>query len=142
MSGLLAMSCLLSCGQELILEPKSITTTPFLIGKWQLVEQQISIGGIGNTVSIGGSAFWESVTNGSIFTLTEEGGFSDFQLFSNGCETGTYETTKDELILNYNCEGVESFAYTLQRENKDIILTPKTVTCIEGCAYKYRKVSN
>lgn len=101
-----------------------------LVGQWQLVEQK---------VSIGGPATWQTVENGAVFTLVENGSFSNLQIFGD-CGTGTFEATDDELILTYNCAtNTKPFTYSLNRVNEDIILSPKTVICTETCEYKYRK---
>lgn len=127
---MLALFCLLACeSEETIIEEFAISTP--LAGKWQRVEQKISIGG---------PATWEKVDNGDTFTLQTDGSFSDFQLF-NDCQTGTYEAIEDELTLTYNCDiDTKPFTYSLQKENEDIILSPKTVICTESCAFKYRKI--
>lgn len=125
----LAFFCLLSCESEPIIIAEF--TAPTLAGEWQLVEQK---------VSIGGPVTWQKVTDGATFTLNADGTFAGFQLF-NDCQTGTYETQEEALILTYNCEDSKPFTYTLQRENENIILSPKTVICTETCEYKYRKIS-
>jgi len=120
--------CLLSCEQESALVGES--AGPTLVGKWQLVEQK---------VSIGGPASWQKVENGATFDLKADGSFLGFQMF-NDCETGTYEAVAAELILTYNCEASESFIYAIQKKEEAIILSPKTIICTDGCEYKYQKI--
>ena len=102
-----------------------------ITGKWQLVEQK---------VSIGGPATWQDVEDGNTFQLNEDGTFTGFQSFT-ACETGTYEVSEEELTLTYNCEDdTKPFTYSLLKEEDAIILSPKTVICTETCEYKYRKI--
>ena len=129
MLSMLALFCLLACESEPIIVAEF--AAPTLVGEWQLVEQK---------VSIGGPATWQTVDNGATFRLKADGTFAGFQLF-NDCQTGTYETQEEELTLIYNCEDSKPFTYSLQKENEDIILSPKTVICTETCEYKYRKTS-
>lgn len=127
--GIFALLCLIACEQEPTLVGES--TAPTLVGKWQLVEQN---------VSDGGPSTWEKVENGTTFRLKADSSFLGFQTF-NDCQTGTYDTAADELILTYDCEDTPPFIYTLRKEDEAIILSPKTVVCIEGCAYKYQKIA-
>ena len=129
----LTLCCLVACESEADQVLVEALAAPTFAGDWQLIEQK---------VSIGGPAMWEKVDDGDKFTLKSDGSFADFQLFSNDCTTGNYEVTTDELILSYDCEGSTPFTYALQKENADIILSPKTIICTDGCEYKYRKISD
>lgn len=129
---LTALFLLLACEPEEQVSESLKTALP-LVGQWQLVEQK---------VSIGGPATWQKVENGDVFTLLEDGGFSNLQIFGD-CSTGTFEATDEELILTYNCaDDTKPFTYSLTRANEDIILSPKTVICSETCEYKYRKTGD
>lgn len=125
----LVLLCLLACEPEPIIVAEF--EAPTLVGEWQLVEQK---------VSIGSPATWQKVDDGATFTLKVDGTFTGFQLF-NDCQTGTYDTQEGALILTHNCEDSKPFTYALQKENEDIILSPRTVICTETCEYKYRKIS-
>ncbi|MFK7982701.1 MAG: hypothetical protein AB8G86_22165 [Saprospiraceae bacterium] len=46
--------------------------------------------------------------DGATFRLKADGTFLGFQTF-NDCQTGTYGTVADELILTYDCEDTEPF---------------------------------
>ena len=100
---IISLFLLLAC------EPKeqvaeSLKTDLPLVGRWQLVEQK---------VSIGGPATWQSVENGDAFTLLEDGSFSNLQIFGD-CRTGIYEATDEELTLTYNCaDNTKPFTYSL-----------------------------
>lgn len=125
--GTLALFCLFACEDDpTIIEEFA---APILAGEWQLVEQKISNGG---------PASWQKVENGDRFTLNTDGTFTGFQLFSD-CQTGTYEASADELTLTYDCADSKPFTYSLQKDDKAIILSPKTVICFETCEYKYEK---
>ena len=121
----------MACENEKSNNKELLDISDLLIGEWQLVEKNESIGGGSN---------WESIKDGATFRLNSdvsyEGIFLHFQ-----CATGTYEVTERELILEYDCpEYSQQFIYSLTRDGADIILSPRTVLCIEVCQYKYCRI--
>ena len=128
----LAIVCMLllfACEAERAITEENLVADT-LIGNWQLTEQN---------VSIGGPSTWQTVEDGEIFTLASDGQFMGFNWVN--CSTGNYETTQESLILRYDCpDNSNIFTYSLEKDNEEIILSPKTVICTETCKYKYRKL--
>lgn len=103
-----------------------------LIGKWQLIEQNISNGG---------PSKWESVNDGKRFSLFEDGTYEGIKFFTD-CDMGSYGSTATELLLMPNCnDGSEDFMYSITRDCDQLILRPLTVLCIEGCAFRYERIN-
>ena len=104
-----------------------------LAGEWQLKEQKIGYGPPGE---------WEDVENGKIIEFTS-GTFKGLDNFNSSCDSGTYEIKDDELLLTYTCgDQNDSFVYSVILEGTSMIISPRTVICIEGCEYRYQKISD
>lgn len=101
-----------------------------IAGKWQLVEQK---------VSIGGPAKWTKVKKGETFTFNVNGNWENPDHAS--CSKGMYEVSEDELKLSYDCgEGIDDFTYAIVvRTGNTFTLTPKSVICTEECLYRYKR---
>tara|TARA_R100000935_G_scaffold18989_1_gene36605 strand:+ start:164 stop:598 length:435 start_codon:yes stop_codon:yes gene_type:complete len=105
-----------------------------IIGNWKLVEAYISSGG---------PQYWVNIENGEGITFTSDGLFSSNR-FSE-CTNGEFSIELNELFLNYSCSGFTTgfenpegaITYTMTFESNYLLLTPTSVTCIEGCSYKY-----
>lgn len=81
------------------------------------------------------------------------------EFFSNGifssnkyfaCTSGNFSIELHKLILNYDCKGFTTglensegaITYEVTFEANYFFLTPTSVICIEGCSYKYEKISD
>ena len=109
-----------------------------IIGTWQLVEIYQSVGGPGN---------WNDVENGYKYTFLSNGDF-----FSNRfseCTNGTYSTELNELILDFGCDGFTTgiekpegiFIEKITFESGYLFINPTYIFCVEGCNYKFKKIS-
>lgn len=119
-------------------ESDEIKYKQYLEGTWQLVEVYSTPGTAqGN---------WSEVNNGYTYTFSNTGNFSSTRF--EGCENGTFTTSENKLILNYNCEdfppvfeGSEgTLIERLNFEGKNMILIPTYPNCVEGCRYKFRRL--
>lgn len=101
-----------------------------LFGEWQLIEQSISIGGPSRQ---------ESINNGPKFTLFTDGRFSGMDRFS--CGEGNFISNETELVFNYNCDQIqEEFIYGFNWDGNDLILSPRSIICTDGCSFTFKKV--
>ena len=113
--------------------------TSTIVGTWQLVEIYQSIGGPGN---------WNDVENGYKYTFLNNGNFSSNR-FSE-CSNGTYSIESNELILDFSCaefttgfekpEGILIEKITF--ESGYLFINPTYIFCVEGCNYKFKKISD
>ncbi|QCX38170.1 lipocalin family protein [Aureibaculum algae] len=110
-----------------------------IIGTWQLVETYQSAGGPGN---------WSSVDNGYKYTFLDNRTFSSNR-FSE-CTYGTYSIESNVLTLIYGCEGFTTgiensagvFIEKINFESKYLFINPTYIFCVEGCAYKFKKINS
>lgn len=111
----------------------------FLIGKWKMV---------GSYQSDGGPQYYVDVSNGELLEFSGDGMFTSSKY--SACNEGTYSIVNKELILNYNCEAFDKqfpdlngkFVYGISKESNFLLLSPKSVLCIEGCSAKFKKISD
>jgi hypothetical protein len=110
-----------------------------IIGSWKLVEAYISSGG---------PQYWVTIENGEVYNFFSNGIFSSNRY--SECTSGNFSTEFNKLILNYDCNGFTTgfensegaITYEITLESNYFLLTPTSVTCIEGCSYKYKKISD
>lgn len=105
-----------------------------LFGTWQLVG-----------IYGGFPSEWESINNGYVITLNEDGRFTSTKFY---CETGTFTYTTDSFTLVYDCPdftagfedppGVFTEKYWL--ENGKLFLRPEYLGCVEGCTYQFKRI--
>lgn len=110
-----------------------------IIGSWKLVEAYISSGG---------PQYWVTIENGEEFKFLSNGIFSSNKYAE--CTGGNFSSEFNKLILNYDCNefttGFENsegaITYEITFESNYFLLTPTSVICIEGCSYKYKKITD
>ena len=122
---------LLSCGSD----DTNQTIDTELVGEWKLTEAYISAGG---------AQYWVDVENGEEFVFFENGQFNSNRFLE--CTDGVFSLEKNQLLLQYNCDGFESesenedgfITYHLEFQANYFVATPTSgPICIEGCSYKY-----
>jgi len=109
-----------------------------IIGSWKLVEASISSGGPQYLVEIEDGEEFEFLNNGN-FTTTRD----------TECTEGKFTIESNELSLIYDCDGFNphvenpdgAITYQITFGSDYFILVPTTVMCVEGCSYKYKKVT-
>ena len=110
-----------------------------IFGNWKLVEAFISSGG---------PQYWVTIDNGEEFKFSQSGTFTSTKY--QECSGGSFSTELNELILRYNCSGFTTgiensegnVTYEMTFESNNLILIPTSAICIEGCSYKFKKISN
>ena len=115
------------------------TTDSTVVGTWQLVEQNVGIGPPGE---------WEDMDNGPFIRFNEDGSFvkSHFD-----CVPLSFTVENNLIKLAYDCpEGtkydewpsyLDSINYRITAlSGQYMTLTPATLICTEGCAYRYVRV--
>lgn len=133
---IIVITSFLSCEKN---EGITLNDSELIIGKWKLVE---------SSYSIGGPLITEVVEDGHEITFSNNLTFTSSA--SPECINGTYRINENdtlwysELTLQYECIRVNSpiniITYAINFTSQDqFILVPKSVTCIEGCSYKYQK---
>lgn len=108
-----------------------------IIGTWKLIEVYENDGGVGE---------WTNVENGFTYTFKNEGSFTSTRFPE--CSFGTYMISESTLSLVFGCEdfsaGIESpegtFIESYTFEGGKLYLSPKYLSCDEGCSYKFAKV--
>jgi hypothetical protein len=127
----LVLATLLSCSSEN--HPKQDS----IIGQWQLIE-----------IEGGFPTQSEMVENGYIYAFKNDGSFTSNKY--QECGSGNYSFTETTLTLIYDCIGftasieyppgtfVENYIF----QNGKLILRPTYLNCIEGCAYKFKKIAD
>ena len=107
-----------------------------LPGTWVAVER---------TYSIGGPPVTKEIDKGYRISFKNDDNFSATEGFT--CNSGTYILAAEELTFTYACEDLgenqpNPFTYSVRFEEDYMILSPKTVLCIEGCSVKYKKLKD
>ena len=123
---------ILSCSHN-----DNLDTIVTIVGSWKLFEIYSNSGG--------GTGQWSQIDNGYSYTFFSNGEFSSSR-FSE-CTDGTYSITNNKLTLVFGCTGFTTrvegpegtFIEQMTFESGFLILTPTYLTCIEGCAYKFKK---
>ena len=114
-----------------------------IYGTWQLVEQWL--GNVGDS-----SVNWTSVDNGYTMSLMRNNSFSstEFTVCQNSENNGNFtlnQNTSTNLIeISFNCNStnnqlIRTYSYSLEDEN--LILSPYSNPCDEGCSYKFKKIT-
>lgn len=109
-----------------------------IIGSWKLVEASISAGG---------PQYLQEVENGEVFEFLDNGKFSSSKY--DECTEGNFSIESSELSLMYDCDGFNpqvqnpdgAITYEITLGPDYFILAPTSVMCVEGCSYKYKKVT-
>ena len=103
-----------------------------MLGQWQLVEQKISPGG---------PAKWVDVDDGAIFTFLENGSFTISE--DPHCTSGSYIASAETLTLNFNCPeyNIPFDFFMVEISTTSFTISPRTVTCVEECLSKYKKIN-
>lgn len=111
-----------------------------LLGSWQLTQVYTNPGA--------GAGDWANVENGYIYTFSGNGNFYSTRF--DDCTYGTFSSEANLLTLDYECDGftagiedpegvlVEEFVF----ESGLLVLNPTYLHCIEGCGFKFRKISD
>ena len=110
-----------------------------IIGSWKLAEAYLSSGG---------PQYWVTIESGEEFKFLNNGIFSSNKY--SECISGNFSTELNKLILNYDCNGFTTgfensegaITYEITFESNYFLLTPTSVICIEGCSYKYKKITD
>ncbi len=105
-----------------------------ILGSWQQVSYQYSIGG---------PLLSEDVKNGEIVRFNADLTFSISNIESDFDITGTYRFQNDTLTRIYDADS-EKINYILKTEivQEELTLIPVgPQICIEGCSFKYRKIN-
>ncbi len=132
----LILFVLFACSDEDdVLKPRASS----IIGSWKLTEAYISAGG---------PQYWVAVEEGEEIQFMSNGIFVSSSY--DTCEGGTYVLELDNLILNYACDSPtdpvedipEEITYTITFESDYVLLIPTSTVCIEGCTYKYEKITD
>lgn len=104
-----------------------------LIGKWELTEFY---------VSIGGPAIWEQATDATRHTaeFKNDGTFiSDGFLYYGATGYRQVDSAYIEFLNATGSSGVLSYVFKLENDNSQLTISP---LCIEGCAYRYKATGN
>ncbi len=104
-----------------------------LLGSWQQVSYQYSIGG---------PMLSEDVKNGEILRFNADLTFSIINLESDSDVTGTYRFRNDTLtrIYDADAEKINDILKTVIVQDELTLIPVGPQICIEGCAFKYRKI--
>ncbi|MCM4154473.1 hypothetical protein DHD80_00455 [Gramella sp. AN32] len=110
-------------------------TSSNLAGSWKLTETSISSGGEAN---------WETISNGASFTFQADGTFTTNSI--QDCTGENFLLEDDLLILHYDCELSQNEEITektvafnmISFYNRQMILS--LPGCIEDCLYKYSRI--
>lgn len=110
-----------------------------IIGAWQLTEASISAGG---------ASEWNRVDDGETYQFFEDGSFTSTSF--DDCSKGEFILENQILSLNYTCPNFETgleneagfITYEVKFENDGFLLIPKSVVCVEGCAYKFTRTKS
>lgn len=108
-----------------------------ILGKWKMTKAYISSGG---------PQYWIIIEDGEEIEFYSDGKFTSNR--SLECTTGSFVLNGENLSMKYGCEdyeeGIENkdglITYHIAFEEGDMLLTPTSVICIEGCSYKYVKI--
>ncbi|GAA3625902.1 hypothetical protein [Flavivirga jejuensis] len=124
---------LIGCSSEQNLN--NPTDANSIFGKWKLVEKYLSAGG---------PQYKVDVENGAEYSFSNNGDFVSDDFF--GCTTGEFELESNTLNLMYDCDKFQDYngliSYSLSFESNFLTLIPTTIICVEGCSYKFKKISN
>ena len=114
---------------------KKQNTSPAIVGKWQLTEKYLSIGGPG---------FWQPVTDKNLQEVIE---FKADGAYSSNLvpEFNRYQIADSVTLVLYSSvnKSQPRYSYRYKIADESLVLTPTAPNvCIEGCAAKYSKQSN
>jgi len=113
-----------------------------IYGTWKLKEQWL--GNVGET-----SVNWSEVANGYSITFLENNNYSstEFTICQNNVNNGDFSLEENSsskfVIISIQCnstgnELIRKYTYTFEGNN--LILTPFSYPCDEGCSYKFKKL--
>ena len=114
-----------------------------LISTWQLKEQWL--GNVGDT-----SISWSEVADGYSITFLENNNYSstEFTACQNNVNNGSFSLEENSLSklveISIQCSSTGNDfirKYTYIFENDNLILTPFSHPCDEGCSYKFVKIT-
>lgn len=110
-------------------------TVSKLKGKWQLTETSWP-----ETAADFG--LWYPIENGYFIEFKSSRNFTSTE-FTN-CGYGKYFCNEKMINFVYSCSGFKNpYHYTITELNENtLILEPDYLNCIEGCKYKFTKISN
>tara|TARA_R110002049_G_scaffold308623_1_gene513176 strand:- start:549 stop:974 length:426 start_codon:yes stop_codon:yes gene_type:complete len=111
----------------------------FIYGKWKLVKAYISAGG---------PQYWVDVEDGGEYVFFSDRTFTSKSFLD--CTNGDFEIESNELNLMYDCQEIKNqfqdsngiLSYDFSFKENFLLLTPTTLRCIEGCSYKFKRISD
>ena len=114
-----------------------------LTGKWMLVETYVTYGANGEWIGDFMPAPEELIYS---YTLNNDGTFTSTKF--EDCQSGNYTFSSSEIIFDFECEGFTAgienppgtFKENYTFDNRNLILTPQYLLCVEGCGWKFVKV--
>ncbi len=130
---IILMACTLSIGCSK--ETKEVIEDS-LIGKWQLIE----------TCEGGTPSGWacNPVEDGLILNFKSNNSFTKEGGLLGNCNLGTYTYNNTTIILIYTNSECGNVNEPIERiftfENKNLVLSPLTGLCPEGCTSRYKKI--
>lgn len=135
MNRLLVCLCFLyfvSC-EKSATEDDSPVALKTILGNWQQVSYQYSIGG---------PLLSEDVKDGDLLSLNENRTFSITNLQSNSTVTGVFKFKNDTLtrIFNADADNINYISKTAIEDNLLTLIPIGPQICIEGCSTKYKKI--
>jgi hypothetical protein len=114
-----------------------------IYGTWQLTEQWL--GNVGDT-----SVNWTIVFNGYTMSFMRDNSFSstEFTVCQNSENNGNYTLNQNAstnlMEISFNCNSTNNQltrTYSYSFENENLILSPYSNPCDEGCSYKFKKIT-
>lgn len=96
-----------------------------ILGKWKLTETYISPGG---------ETTWQTVENGKVYDLHNDG---TFELSEGECNSGTFELEDDK--IHFHCSSSDVFRSFYIHEITNSTLEMSYIGCIEACIYRFKK---
>lgn len=124
----------LSCTKS---DDKKKQETP-LVGTWQLIE-------IYEAYSENPNGNWYSVEDGHFYTFNEDGTMSSNRF---NCSNGVYEIEMNEnieqrrIFISFDCENSLHQGILRMPFIDNFLILIDEISCDEGCAEKYIKLSN
>jgi len=128
---LLTILLVTSCDKNIDVEQLPVDYR-FILGKWQQVAYEYSIGG---------PLLMEEITNGPITHFKDNYKFSTVTFQTQTLNSGSYNIQRDTLKMVYanDAEKIE-YTFKMMRSNGKLKLIPLGPNiCIEGCSSIYKK---
>lgn len=85
----------------------------------------------------------QTIENGPLYHFGHDGSLTVSTDFDISCHEGTYKLDEEELVFTYGCDMGDTpnpFTYHITFEEDYMVLRPKSIVCMEGCSYKYKKI--